>query len=41
MNIGLIASKAGVMHQLGALSEDEQLDPDVFAAQANAILRAR
>ena len=29
------------MHQLGGLSEDKYLDPDVFAAQANAALKAQ
>lgn len=29
------------MHQLGSLSEQRYLDPDVFAAQANAVLRAQ
>jgi hypothetical protein len=29
------------MHQLGSLSEDRHLDPDVFAAQANAVLHGQ
>jgi hypothetical protein len=29
------------MHQLGGVSEDKYLDPDVFAAQTNAALRAK
>ena len=29
------------MHQLGGVSEDKYLDPDVFAAQANAALRTK
>lgn len=29
------------MHQLGGVSEDKYLDPDVFAAQANAALKAK
>jgi hypothetical protein len=28
------------MHQLGSLSEQPYLDPDVFAAQTNVLLRA-
>ena len=29
------------MHQLGSLSEQCYLDPDVFAAQTNAVLHAQ
>lgn len=29
------------MHQLGGLSKDNYLDPDVFAAKTNAVLKAR
>ena len=29
------------MHQLGGLSKDNYLDPDVFAAKTNAVLEAR
>jgi len=29
------------MHQLGSLSEQRYLDPDVFAAQTNAVLHAQ
>ncbi len=29
------------MHQLGGVSEDKYLDPDVFAAQTNSLLKSR